>query len=87
MIDLLHRLAREGIVRSDLAVVRAHGRCHLTLGLLPDHITGGPDMGDGRLQRAINAHGSCRVYCYARLLQADLLRIGASGGRYQEFFC
>ncbi len=86
MIDLPQRLPGKGVVGGDLAVVRAYRRRHLARGFPPDHITGGPDMGDGGAQGAINAHGSRHVYLHARPLQADLLRIGASPGGHQQLF-
>ena len=66
------------MVRSDLAVVRAHGRRHLALGFPSDHVTGSPDMGNRGAQRAINPHGSRLVQLHTHLLQANILRIGAS---------
>src|SRR5260370_39880373 len=61
VIDLAQRLPGEGIVRGNLAVVRAHGRRHLALGFPSNHVTGGPDIGDVGAPRTINPPAACRV--------------------------
>src|SRR5215472_2429600 len=43
----------------------AYGGGHLALGLPPDHITGGPDMGGVGAQGAVHAHGPRLVYLHA----------------------
>src|SRR6266700_2653037 len=72
---------------STILITPRVSRIALALGFSPDHIPGGPDMGDVGAQHAIHAHGSLLVQLHTRLLQADLLRIGASPSGYQELFC
>src|SRR5207245_1482809 len=47
---------------------------------------GSPEMGNRGAQRAIHAHRSRLVYLNSSLLQANLLRLGAPPGGYQELF-
>ena len=47
VIDLAKWFPGEGVVGGDLAIVRTHRGCHLTLGLLSNHVTSCPDMGCG----------------------------------------
>ena len=74
-------------MRSDLAVVGAHGRSHLALGFPSDHITSSPDMSYVGAQGAIDGHGSRLVYLHPHTRETQLVRIRTAPGGDQELFC